>query len=933
MNKSSFNASTWFQDNSTKTVADFCDYDSDKIYHQSLANFCNQDKSVHSMNKFFVPGWRGESLISKNVKEFNETITKIHADVKKNFLEIPFLTSRMKSGIYNEFLSFAEFKAYNFTGIDSIQDFFGEIKNPKSEHKEKLDQFIDIYTLRTCIIFILKIRFISVFAKFNDQKLDNKNLFYPNSFLTSVFKRGSSTELNSDALKQNIYSWYRPDESLANSLKSFYTIIENISITELTKNISIISEKTLREKSDYSHSLSQKHFGLFLNSLLINYPIWHQKFNTRFKNSFKVYEDQLEIISTKYDGDYLESVSLSHWLAQEANKSIKWKQIICPSFESGSFDKGLFTKIINELQFLTFLSQIAFEQGKKPVKFICEIMKGHLDNKKDDPFKQKDLFNDQSINKSTYDRLVLNITNYPKSNPQHYILNTINKNIDTIKDNGLIFVVSSKKIFIPSQKSKIESFLKRFNLESSFDFSQIDGKGELGGYLYIFSKNATINNSNDKKSFFNFRLSGNLNTFQEFENITKLTQEFFVANQDDVPSIYAKGCNGFNFEFFQDAIVGGKMIHTSSKDSGKVTHPNFFNNLMKSCTTFDALFNVKQVKDELIELDNDYISYNCENLSPHIAIVDMRDKSETMIKIISNKELANAIYLNGKSMCFYFEISAKWPNIDVKSVNLFLKSPIGVQLTDLTFNNKLKRAKANLEKLLLPKFLTSFKSIPEHINVALNCLEMSKDSILEKHPKELQKNFNELSFLLMDLVKDYPQQVISKIATFQLNISSCLALFDLSLDKTIINFNNPILKTPLVLAKTSNIYPNNDDIFLEFNSAATAKTIHSQLTKFKIVSSVTAELKTYQIDLYSNEIKVISLYSDIEMIKFLEFLLSKAIGVTISQVIQGIKVPELENLKSIIESFNQMKSSLSDLNTVITPLTNKLFSNTINNSK
>jgi hypothetical protein len=654
LNKSSFNASTWFQDTSTKTVADICDYESDRIYHQSLANFCNQERTENSINKFFVPGWRGESLVSKNVKEFNETIAKIHADVKKNFLQIPFLTSKMKLGIYNEFLSFAEFKAYNFTGIDSSEDFFNAIKNPKSEHKENLDQFIDIYTLRTCVIFTLKIRFISVFAKSNDQKLDDKSIFYPNSFLTNAFKRGSSSELNSDALKQNIYSWYRPNESLANSLKSFYSIIEKISITELIKNISILTEKTLREKSDYSHSLSQKHFGLFLNSLLINYPIWHQKFNTRFKKSFKVSDDQLEILSTKYDGDYLESVSLSHWLAQEANKSIKWKQIICPSFDSGSFDKGLFTKIINELQFLTFLSQIAVEQGRKPVKFICEIMKGHLDNKKDDPFKQKDLFNDQSTNKSTYDRLVLNITNFPKSNPQHYILNTISKNIDTIKDNGLIFVVSSKKIFIPSQKSKIESFLKKFNLESSFDFSKIDGKGELGSYLYIFSKNATLNTTNEKRSFFNFRLAGNLNTFQEFENVTKLTQEFFIANQDDVPAIYAKEHNGFSFEFFQDAIVGGKMIHTSSKDSGKITHPNFFNNLMKSCTTFDGLFSVKQIKDDLIELDNDYLSYNCETLSENIAVVDMRDKSETFIKIISNKELASTIDSNGKSMCFYF---------------------------------------------------------------------------------------------------------------------------------------------------------------------------------------------------------------------------------------------------------------------------------------
>ncbi len=931
MSKSNFNALSWFQKETASGTESFNDYS--PLYHKDLANFCTKEKTSNSMNKFFVPGWTGESLVSKNVKEFNETIKKIHQDVKSSFLAIPFLTSKMKLSIYNEFLSFAEFKAYNFTGIDSSEDFFQEIKNNKSEHKEKLEQFIDIYTFRTCVIYTLKIRFISVFAKFNNQNLDEKSIFYPNSFITKAFAKGSSTELNSDALKQNLYSWYRPDSSLSASLKSFYSIIENISITELIKNISIISEKTLKEKSYYSHSLSHKHFGLFLNSLLINYPLWHQKFNNRFNKSFKVSKGELDIISTKYDGSYLESVSLSHWLAQEANKSIKWNQIICPNFESGSFDTGLFTKVINELQFLTFLSQIAVDQGRKPAKFICEVTKGHFDNKKQDGFLQKDLFNQMGTTKSTYDRLVLNISNLPKSNPQHYILNTISKNISTIKDSGLIFVISSKKIFIPSQKSKIENFLNDFNLESSFDLSKIEGKGELGSYLYIFSKNLVQKQNIEKRSFYNFRLSGNLNTFQEFENITKLTQDFFISNQDDLPAIYAKDSKGFSFEFFQDAIVGGKMIHTSSKDSSKITHPHFFNNLMKSCTTLDAIFSIKQIKDDFANLEESFNSYTQRTISPHVIVVDMRDKSETKIEIISTKSLEATIDNYGKSMCFYFELSPKWPNIDISSVNLFLQSPIGIQLIDLTFNNQLKRAKSNLEKLLLPKFLISFKDIPVHISAGLNSLSISRDKLLETHPQELKSNFNNLSKLLPELVKDYPQQVISKVAHFKENIDNTVLLFNKSENKSVINFNNPILRTPLVLSKTNPIYPSNDDVFLEFNNAATAKLIHSTLTSLKVNTQSINGLKTHQIDLYTNETLVISLYSDIEMIKFIEFLLANAIGATISQIIQGIKVPELSNLKSIIESFNQMNNSLTELKQTLSPLVNKLLSNTINNSK
>jgi len=931
LNKTDFNASSWFDNGSDSRKSHYSNNENDRIFHNSLADFSYKSEEGSSLNRFFVPGWKGESLVSKEVKEFNLTLKKIHYDVKNKFKSIPFLNSKLKFAIYNEFLSFAEFKAYNFTGIDSIEDFFSEIKNEDSAHKDKLDQFIDIYTFRTTVIFILKLRFISILVKKTDQKFDEKSLFYPNSFLTRVFRKGSSTELNSEALNQNVYSWYRPDEDLRFALKSFYEMSDSLSITQLIKNISIISEKTLAHEAEYSHSLSHKHFGLFLNSLLINYPIWLQKFNPRFKRSFRSSNSNLDIISSKYDGDYLESLSLSHWLAQEENRSVKWDQILCPSFQSGNFDAGLFTKVINELQFLTFLSQIAIEQGKKPISFICEVMKGHLENRKLSGLGQKDLFNDISSNRSTYDRLILNLAEHPKSNAQHYILNTVSKNINTIKDNGLIFVISSKKIFIPSQKTKIESFLNKFNLESVFDFSSIEGKGEVGNYIYIFSKNLKSNSNEDKKSFLNFRLSGNLNTFQEFEKVTKLTQDFFVSNFKDIPSISAKEMGGFNFEFFQDAIVSGKMIHASTRDSSKITHPHFFNNLMKSCTTFDNFFEIKPIKTQDNEFFDDGLGLSQKKyLAPHIAIIDMRNRNETKIEITSSSTLEAKIETYGKSLCFYFEINSKWPGLDIESVKAFLNSTIGVQLIDLTFNNQLRRAKSNFNKLLLPKFLIQSKEIPEHISSALKSLSYSSEQILETHPQELQKQFKDLSMLLTDLANDYPEQVISKVSSFKKSISACLRLFDFAQRKSVLNFNNPILKTPLLLSKTTPIYPNNEDIFLDFNNETSAKIIHSPLTSFKTVSSINEGLKTYRIDLYSGELKVLSLYSDIEMIQFLEYLFSNVIGASISQVIQGIKVPELENLKSIIESFNQMQTSLFELDSELKPYLNLLISKSIN---
>ena len=39
----------------------------------------------------------------------------------------------------------------------------------------------------------------------------------------------------------------------------------------------------------------------------------------------------------KFVGDYLESLALSHWLAQDHNSDIKWEQILCPDFKKNDF--------------------------------------------------------------------------------------------------------------------------------------------------------------------------------------------------------------------------------------------------------------------------------------------------------------------------------------------------------------------------------------------------------------------------------------------------------------------------------------------------------------------------------------------------------------------------------------------------------------------
>ena len=112
----------------------------------------------------------------------------------------------------------------------------------------------------------------------------------------------------------------------------------------------------------------------------------------------------------KFAGDYLESLGLSHWLAQKHNKYLKWDQILCPDFKSQDFEKGLYLKNLSDLQFLTFLAEIGNGQDRDPIDFICKVINSHLYNRKNSNEIQKSLMIDNAgLTSSTYDRIILNL--------------------------------------------------------------------------------------------------------------------------------------------------------------------------------------------------------------------------------------------------------------------------------------------------------------------------------------------------------------------------------------------------------------------------------------------------------------------------------------------------------------------------------------------
>ena len=473
MSKNSFNLDHWFlSDEEKKSLKENLKKRA-KSPQEILAPFYPEQKDNPKalMQKYFVPGWRGESLISKNVKDFNHLLESIQRDAYEAIKSQRSFPRKRILQFYNEFMSLAHYLNFNLSGIDSAQDFWEQIGDADSPNLKELDLFCRILSYRIAVIFLLKARFIITLNHQTNKAFQIRDIVYPLGYLGKFFKSASSTELKAKAFEQNIYSWYKPSDTLNSKLEKFSRYCLELSITDIIKNISIGSESILKAKADYSHSLSHKQFGLFLNNLMINFPIWLESLKEKNLRKYKT-QTGLEIISCKFHGDHLESLSLSHWLAQDANKDIKWEQILCPDFTSEESFHGNYLNIINEIQFLTFLADISHRQGHDAKTYITQVSNSHLNNRKDSASKQRqflDLTSEQS--ELTYDRLVVNLAHTPKNNPHHFVFNQITKAMEEVKSEGLIYVLTSKKLFIPSQRTKVENLLKDVKLEGVSDFT------------------------------------------------------------------------------------------------------------------------------------------------------------------------------------------------------------------------------------------------------------------------------------------------------------------------------------------------------------------------------------------------------------------------------------------------------------------------------
>lgn len=921
MNKKTFSASHWFQKNLEITPESLpVREESTPIIGQTptdrFPSFKRVVKKSGAMslepNKFsplhcFVPGWKGDSLQSKSVVRFAQLMLQIQSDVKNDLFKTKDFPKTIKLGLYNEFLSYAETLGQHFDGLEDLTKFWNQITPENLESDSSLAEFIDIYTNRVATIIFLKLRFISHLSEKCQIELNDKALLYPTSFLNQIFRQGSIFELQSRALESNLYSWYHPHERMKDIMRELLLVSRDLEISEITKNISLLTQVQQDQQKVYSHALSNLSFGLFINSLQINFPLWLDAIEG--KMTYRSHHEEDKIVSCKYFGDYLESLSLSHWLAQENNISFRWEEILCPDFKGVEFVSGTFTKICNELQFLTFLTQKAEVQNEKPISYICKIISGHFHNRKNSQGKQGFLLDENPFFTSTYDRIVLNLCNFPKNNPQHYLMNQIHDQVKYLKPNAFLFVLSSKKLFVPSLRERLEPVLKDLKTEAIFDLEEVKGKGELGSYIYVFRKKTRHEEEKQLCSY--FRISADLENFQQFSSITEHLKSFYLSNLTEVPPMYhMEFPDSFRVEFFQEAVVNGMLIHSANEDSSRITHPSYFNALLANCVPLDTIFDIKSLSTQEKDISiNQGLNLGLKRDTAYFLVVDFRTR-DVRIELHPMDTFRSIHSDYGETLCSYFQLLPKLPGLNPNILRNYFLTPVGQQVTNLTFTGGPNLVKGSLSKYLVPKFLTMTEKLPDHLHSGFKILEMTEEELLDARPKDILKAFVHIDQITKDLFPRYACEILSGLSNFERTLQSLLWKMDLSQK---VSFNNPLLQAQLVSKPTRLLYPENEDIFIEFVEGTVPSDIHLTLTDTQLKVSHEGELKLYSLELIHQKKTVIRLHGEESLILFVQFILAEALNVPISALLRAVHVPAYKDLKEILELTKDFKQVYQEL--------------------
>ena len=913
--------------------------------YQHILTQENKTQAPSVITNYIVKGWNGDGLISKAGMSIQVIMGRLHDNAKKELLSKGKLFNKsLQQAIFNEFLQFSEEHSFQCHQLDDHRNFWNHFFTSESPYSKELNHFLDQYCFRVIVIYLLKLRFITTLCKQVDYDYNEADLLVPTHLISNVFKKNSHTELMCESLESNHYTtWYHPTHKELSDIRKLPELFQQASTVEISKLFSGYFFKYQSETKEYSHSLSHKYFGQFINSLLVFYPYWleNNKENLNFQFTENISDKNADNfprpVICRFSGDNLPSLAVSHWLAQEENCNFRWDEIICPMFERSGYVGGHFLKISYELNFLFQLIMISRKQHYQPVSFICNVIKKRNSQSTSNSFEQFSLF--AEIGKTRYyDRIVLNLNKLPTSNAHYHQISTLLEQSRSLKANGHLILLTNQNLFVPSQSDRVKLLQKEYKIDVCINFEHLKGKGEIPNHIYILRKkdslikdhyklNQSSSSNYNETNLSNFRFQGELRTFNHFSCILNEITNFMVDQKYDSSPIISKDLNeGCTFDYFQDAIKDGQLISSSSQDSTHITHPNFFEPLIKSSRRLGEFFHIEKIDQRSISSANDDVRQlgrrrKIEDQYPLVLIIDRRNTSNINIDFFPASSLSAKIEECGVSLCDYFGALPKFENINLNVFRDYFSSRIGDQVVQKSLLGVPSKVKSNLSNLLIPKFFSQKDELPDYLHDKLRFLLLNSEELLTYPPEEIKKMFEASRPEIQANQNTYAYAILCYLSQFKYNVLKCSDIID---SRAEITYKNPYFIKLIMQLDCAPLYPGNDDFNIDFKISNTQE-MNCSLEKVETSVQNIEKQEIHFLTLISNNQEILSIYSDKEMINFLKFILSSAVGNNIAAIIQSLNVPSVSSLTSAVQNYLKLKEHINQFSTEIHDILDNLI--------
>jgi len=895
---------------------------------------------------YCVAGWSGESLMTSSALNISNLIEDLSLEAFQFLLQKNALPPSLKRSIYDEFISYTIAEEITLKGLDSPEFFWENVYNKESLYQKTLKNFLKSYALKTVTVYVFKIRFITHFCRAANKTFDKLGLQNPGSFLEKIFPKGSSYELSCEALRPNQYSWYRPAAHFQDRIFDLAKNFHLVSITQMMKMCTYSTSGNENENEDeksrvhfkdkeFSHALSHKSFGLFLNELELVLPSWLESLPSPKNPQTNYDKNGPEIQNVKLTGNHLSALILSHWLAQEHHLKTReddWKELICPNFIGNTFFSGSFVRYCQELQFLTFLSEMASKLKHAPVKLLASVMRQRYEINGIEAYGQCSILNQEQI---FYRRIVLNLSDLPPRNPHNALLFRITSEAKSLASDGVLMVMSNQKLFVPSQEDKTRQLFDDFKLVALFNFEKLSGRGEIPSYFYIFTRREHGANygpslalQSRKEQCRTFRLEGELKTFSKFQTWVEYFSSFLQNSRNlHLPIHQADLGENLTFQFHQDFIIDGRIVQSDNDDPHCITHPSFIRNLAQACLPFDKFFRIENIREEQTTNLLSMSSESCNNY-PLLLIVDRSNTDKVRLEITSFDTYPAKLEKFGTAYYNYFGLISKIADININLFREYFSTKIGTQVVQISLGGNASNLRSKIKGLLIPAFFALNISPSQSELAPLGLFGTKSPELLKMDSLVLTNKFETHINSWEELAQNHPWYCLGLLVGFKQNIDE--ALEKIEHQKNAAHFQNPVIIAELIKLKTFTIFPtNHPDLFTELcvnhPQALNVSLGHVALNKTEAGDSC--------LELNANNQTIVRLHAPFVMLKFAEFILEKAQGKQIGMLLNCLKLPSNNELVSVLGNYELVANTFEKMAKTCVLLIEKTISREISRAK